>query len=144
MLAVLSDLIDGYIARKRRQHSPAGLVLDPLGDKILLVSAFIFLHLVDTGIRFPLWATLIVVSRDAIIILGIIAIFLVSQKFDMHPTIWGKLTTGFQMVSVVSVLIRFKFSYILWSIAVLFTIISGADYIRRGFRTLYGSAGNSN
>jgi cardiolipin synthase len=84
--AVFSDAVDGYIARKKKQHTPAGLILDPLGDKILLMSAFIFLHLVDTGIKFPLWVTLVVVSRDAIILLGIIAIFLVGQKLDIRPT----------------------------------------------------------
>jgi len=142
--AVFSDAVDGYIARKRRQYSPAGLVLDPLGDKVLLISAFIFLYIVDTGIRFPLWVTLIVVSRDAIILLGIIAIFLVRQKLDMQPTIWGKLTTSFQMASVISVLVRWKFSYLLWSSAIFFTIVSGIDYIRRGFKILYGPGGNNN
>jgi len=144
ILAVFSDVVDGYIARKRGQHSPAGLVLDPLGDKIILASAFIFLYLIDTGIKFPLWVSLIVVSRDAIILLGIVAIFLVRQKLDIKPSALGKLTTFLQMLSVISVLSRYKFSYLLWSIAVLFTIISSIDYIRKGFVILYGSAGNSN
>ncbi|MBL7081683.1 MAG: CDP-alcohol phosphatidyltransferase family protein [Candidatus Omnitrophica bacterium] len=144
ILAVFSDAVDGYIARRIKQHSPAGQILDPLGDKALLMSAFIFLYLIDTGIRFPLWVSLIVVSRDAIILVGIIAIFIVRQKLDIQPIIWGKLTTGFQMASVISVLIRCKFSYLLWSMAILFTIISGIDYIRRGFVILYGSSGNCN
>ena len=144
ILAVFSDAVDGYFARKKKQYTPAGLILDPLGDKVLLVSAFIFLHLVDTGIKFPLWVSFIVVSRDAIILLGIIAIFLVGQKLDIHPTIWGKMNTGFQMASVISVLMRFRFSYILWSIAVFFTVISGIDYIRKGFGVLYAASGNNN
>ena len=144
ILAVISDAVDGYVARKKRQHSPAGLILDPLGDKVLLLSAFIFLHLVDTGITFPLWVSLIVVSRDAIILLGIITIFLVGQKLDIHPTIWGKINTGFQMASVIAVLARFRFSYILWSIVIIFTVISGIDYIRKGFGVLYASGGNNN
>jgi len=144
ILAVSSDAIDGFIARKSKQHSPVGLILDPLGDKILLMGAFIFLYIIDTGIRFPLWVSLIVVSRDAIILLGIIAIFLVRQKLDIHPSIWGKLTTSFQMAAVISVLIRFQFSYLLWSMAIFFTLISGVDYIRRGFITLYGNSGNYN
>lgn len=143
-LAVFSDAVDGYIARKAGGDSPAGLVLDPLGDKILLVSAFIFLHLIDTGIRFPLWVSLIAVSRDAIILLGIIAIFLVREKLDIKPSIWGKLTTSFQMASVISVLSRFQFSYLLWTTAIFFTIISGIDYVRKGFIILYGPGGNYN
>ncbi len=142
--AVFSDAIDGFIARKRKQQSPAGLVLDPLADKVLLVSSFIFLYFIDTGIKFPLWVTLIVVSRDAIILLGIVAIFLVRQKVDMKPTILGKLTTTFQMSSVIFVLARCKFSYLLWFLAIFFTILSGIDYIKKGFRILYGIGGNNN
>jgi cardiolipin synthase len=141
VMAVLSDAVDGYIARERRQKSPAGLVLDPLADKVLLVSAFVLLYFIDTGLRFPLWVSLIVLSRDAVILLGIVAIFLVRQKIDLKPTIWGKLTTSFQMASVISVLVRFRFSGILWSIAIFFTIISGIDYIRKGFAILYDGPG---
>lgn len=144
VLAVVSDAVDGYIARKRKQYSPAGLILDPLGDKVMLVSAFVFLYFIDTGIRFPLWVTLIVVSRDIIILLGIIAIFLVRQRLNMHPSVLGKLTTSFQMASVIFVLIRCEFSYLIWSIAIFFTLISGIDYIRKGFMILYDSSGNNN
>ena len=143
LLAVISDAIDGYIARKNKQQSAAGLVLDPVGDKMLLVSSFIFLYFIDTGIKFPLWVMLTVVSRDAIIILGIIMIFLVRQKFDIYPTIWGKITTIFQMLSVISVLTQWRFSYFVWSTAILFTAISGVDYIRKGFRILYGPVGDN-
>ena len=144
ILAVFSDAIDGFIARKGSQHSPAGLILDPLGDKALLISAFIFLYFIDTGIRFPLWVSLIVVSRDAIILLGIIAIFLVRQRFDIRPSAWGKLTTGFQMAAVISVLIGWNLSCIVWTLAIFFTVVSGIDYIRRGFAILYGPTGNYN
>ncbi|MFH0738307.1 MAG: CDP-diacylglycerol--glycerol-3-phosphate 3-phosphatidyltransferase [Candidatus Omnitrophota bacterium] len=140
LLAVFSDAVDGYIARKAKQHSKAGLVLDPLGDKLLLVGAFICLYLVDqfpAGIKFPLWVTLIVISRDALILLGVVVIYIVKQNVDISPTRWGKLTTTFQMLAVLVVLVQFKFSYIFWWVAVFFTVISGADYIKRGFKTLY-------
>ena len=80
ILAVFSDAVDGYIARKAKQHSRAGMVLDPLGDKLLLVGSFICLYLIDefpAGIKFPLWVTLIVISRDALILLGVVVIYLV-------------------------------------------------------------------
>jgi len=143
VLAVLSDAADGYIARKRKQYTSAGLILDPLGDKAILLSSFILLYFVDTGIKLPFWVMFIVVSRDAIIILGIVAVFIVRQKFDIRPTIWGKVTTSLQMLSVICVLLRFRFSYILWSVAIMFTIISGIDYIRKGFLVLYAPGGNS-
>lgn len=140
LLAVFSDAVDGYIARKSKQHSKAGLVLDPLGDKLLLVSAFICLSMIDNfplGIKFPLWVTLIVISRDAIIMLGVVVIYIVKQNIDLSPNRWGKLTTTFQMSSVIAVLMQWCFAYILWCLAVFFTVISGMDYIRKGFKTLY-------
>jgi len=139
-LAVISDAVDGYIARISKQQSKAGLVLDPLGDKLLLVSAFICLYLIDEfpmGVRFPLWVTLIVVSRDALILLGAVVVYMVKQNIDIYPTRWGKLTTIFQMSSVMAVLMQWRFSCILWWIAVFFTVISGIDYVMRGFKILY-------
>ena len=140
VLGVLSDAVDGYIARKSQQKSKAGLVLDPLGDKMLLMSAFICLYLIDElplGIRFPLWVALIVISRDVIILLGAVVIYIVRQEINILPTRWGKLTTSFQMLSVIAVLIQWQFAYLLWCVAVFFTIISGIDYVMRGFKILY-------
>jgi cardiolipin synthase len=139
-LAVISDGVDGYIARRTPVKSKAGLVLDPLGDKLLLMSAFVCLYFVDSfprGIKFPLWVTLIVISRDIIILLGALVIYIVKQKIEVYPTKWGKLTTSFQMSSVLGVLFQLRFTYILWWGAVIFTVISGIDYIMRGFKILY-------
>lgn len=140
ILAVVSDAVDGYIARKSKLKSKAGLVLDPLADKVLLISAFICLYLIKglpKGINLPFWVSLIVISRDAIILLGAVVIYLVKQDLNIHPTRWGKLTTLFQMVTVIGVLAQFSLTFIFWLIAVFFTIISGFDYIKRGFKILY-------
>ena len=134
ILAVVSDAIDGYIARKSKQQSPAGLILDPLGDKLLLMSAFICLYFVAFQIKFPLIVILIVISRDLIILLGAMVIFMVKQKINIVPTRWGKLTTTFQMISVLSVLLQLSISFVFWWLAVIFTVISGIDYIMRGFK----------
>ena len=138
ILGVISDAVDGYIARKAKQQSKAGLVLDPLGDKLLLMGAFIFLSPISKlPLQFPLWVSLIVISRDAIILLGALVIYVVKQTIDVYPTKWGKTTTIFQMASVIAVLIHWRLAYIIWCPAVLFTIISGIDYIMRGFKILY-------
>ena len=137
IVAVISDAVDGYIARKSQQQSKAGLILDPLGDKLLLMSAFICLSFEKFPMKFPLWVTLIVISRDALILLGATVIYMVKQNINIFPTRWGKLTTTFQMSSVIGLLIQFKLSYILWWLAAFFTIISGIDYVKRGFKTLY-------
>ena len=127
ILAVISDAVDGYIARKSKQQSQAGLILDPLGDKLVLMSAFICLSFDKFSLQFPLWVTLTVISRDAIILLGTTVIYIVKQRLNISPTRWGKVTTSCQMASVIAVLLKLKFTPLIWWM----------DYIMRGFKTLY-------
>ena len=138
VLGVISDGLDGFIARKAKIQSKAGLILDPLGDKLLLMSAFIFLSPISRlELKFPLWVSFIVISRDLIIIMGAVVIYMVKQTIDVYPTKWGKLTTTFQMLSVICILLQWKFTALIWWIAVIFTVISGIDYVKRGFQILY-------
>ena len=140
ILAAISDAADGYMARKSKQQSKAGLVLDPLGDKLLLMSAFIGLTANNSlAFRFPLWVTLVVISRDVLIILGTIVIYIVKQSIDIIPTRWGKFSTAFQMLAVIAVLLQLKYSFVFWWLAVIFTVFSGIVYINRGFKVLYAS-----
>jgi CDP-diacylglycerol--glycerol-3-phosphate 3-phosphatidyltransferase len=135
-LAVLSDAVDGYIARKSKQISKAGAVLDPLGDKLLLMSAFFCLALIK---EIPFWVAYIIISRDTIILLGTLVVYIVKQHMDIFPTKWGKFTTTFQMLSVICVLLKLKYAHFSWWIAIFFTVISGIDYIMRGFKILYAT-----
>lgn len=140
LVAVLSDAIDGYIARKAKQRTVAGAILDPLADKLLLLSAFLCLSLIrglPKDLRLPVWVLIIFISRDVIILLGSVVIYIVRGELKIYPTVWGKLTTLFQTVTIVSLLLRIKFSVLFWIAAVIFTVISGTDYIRRGFKILY-------
>jgi len=138
ILGALSDGLDGFIARKAKLQSKAGLILDPLGDKLLLISAFIFLSPISRlEMKFPLWVSFIVISRDLIIIIGAVVIYMVKQSIDVYPTRWGKLTTTFQMVSVLCVLAQWKPAVFFWWVAVLFTVVSGIDYVKKGFKILY-------
>ncbi|MDD5130652.1 MAG: CDP-alcohol phosphatidyltransferase family protein [Candidatus Omnitrophica bacterium] len=140
VLGVISDGLDGYIARKAKIQSKAGLILDPLGDKLLLISAFIFLSpICRLSLKFPLWVSFIVISRDLIIIMGAVVIYMVKQNLEVYPTKWGKLTTTFQMLSVVCVLLQWKLAILIWWPAVIFTVISGFDYVKRGFKILYAA-----
>ncbi len=139
LLAVISDIVDGYIARTRRQKTKGGAILDPLADKILLISAFICLYAQDNfplGIKFPLWVILFVISRDVIIILGSMIIYIVHGDLEIMPTKWGKLTTFFQGLSIIGVLLQLRFSFIIWYITVIFTAISGLGYMRKGIKVL--------
>ncbi|MEW6171306.1 MAG: CDP-alcohol phosphatidyltransferase family protein [Candidatus Omnitrophota bacterium] len=140
LLAVLSDAIDGYIARTKKQITKAGAILDPLADKLLLICAFIFLYFQGDfigGIKIPLYVVVAVISRDVIILLGSLVIYMVRQDLEIKPSLLGKWTTTFQMLVIISILLQNKFTYIIYNIAFIMTIISGISYIRRGFKILY-------
>ncbi|MFH1459236.1 MAG: CDP-diacylglycerol--glycerol-3-phosphate 3-phosphatidyltransferase [Candidatus Omnitrophota bacterium] len=133
--AVLSDGIDGYIARTKKLKTRLGSFLDPLADKLLLSSSFITLalaHNIPLEIRLPLWVPILVLSRDIILTLGSLLIHVITGDLKITPSILGKLTTFFQMVTIVCILLQYHFSFIVWHIAVFFTIVSGFDYIIKG------------
>ncbi|MBL7197135.1 MAG: CDP-alcohol phosphatidyltransferase family protein [Candidatus Omnitrophica bacterium] len=135
ILAVISDVIDGYIARTKRQKTQAGAILDPLADKILLITAFIFLYRISNlyfEIKLPLWIALIVIFRDVILLLGGGIIILSNQENKINPTWWGKASTFFQTTTILTLLLKLNFSYYIWNIAIVFTLISGIDYLRKG------------
>lgn len=135
ILAVISDALDGFVARLNHEVTDIGPILDPLADKLLLTSSYIILYIKGAQlgqIALPLWVTLSIIARDVIMLLGTFLIFVVRQHVKIIPTSWGKLTTFFQMATIVSVLLQFDKSFIFWYIGVFLTFISGFDYVRRG------------
>jgi cardiolipin synthase (CMP-forming) len=142
-LAAISDGIDGYIARRYNQFSELGAVLDPLADKLLLLSALILLSFDNRPLfdRLPLWLTAIVFSRDAILVLGSIVIHYTCGKMRVRPRILGKISTVFLMVVVSWTLLKWNtasISYLALATA-LTTAGSGALYIFDGVRQLNAS-----
>jgi len=139
LIAVISDLIDGYIARTRKEKTKAGALLDPLADKLLLISAFICLYKVGNllgPLKFPLWIILAVISRDVILLLGSMIIYIVHGNLTIEPTRWGKATTFFQILSILGVLLQIPFSPLVWYLTLILTMISGVGYIRQGIKVL--------
>ena len=134
VVAVLSDFFDGLVARIKKEKSDIGKVIDPLADKLLLLTAFLSLHILKFGI--PLWVILVVVSRDLIILLGVMILNFMKIEVPISPSVWGKLTTFFQMATILSVLLGLVISRYIWSLACIFTIISGLLYIKRGLVSL--------
>jgi cardiolipin synthase (CMP-forming) len=144
--AVISDGLDGFVARSLHQKTFIGTILDPIADKILLISAFICLTLtksIPEGFRLPPYVPIIVISRDAIIVLGSMLIHVVKGAVKIAPSFWGKFTTFFQMMTVVSILVQFKYSYYVWNTAAMLTVISGIDYMLKGSQTLNESNPNN-
>lgn len=141
-LAVLSDAVDGYLARILKQRTMLGTFLDPIADKLLLITAFICLSVLNNlpdFLKLPPWVPIIVVSRDVIIVIGAIVIFLTTGGIEISPSPLGKITTFFQMATIISVLLRYPHSNYIWNLAIAFTVLSGIDYIIRGTRLLNGN-----
>lgn len=137
LIAALTDAIDGFIASLKKQKTQLGAFLDPAADKILLVSAFICLSLANKfSIRLPLWVPVIIISREIILVLGLAIIHMVTGTVKIVPNFVGKVTTFFQMATVVAILVNFRYSYLIWDIAVFFTVISAISYIHRETRRL--------
>ena len=142
-LAVLSDVIDGYIARRHRQKTRAGSILDPLADKLLLISAFVCIYKIDGllgNLTFPLWLVLAVISRDVILLGGSLIIYSVQGHLNISPSKWGKVTTFFQILCVFGILLQIEASHFIWYITVISTFISGVGYIREGIKVLNASS----
>lgn len=147
LLAVVSDFVDGYIARVKKQKTKFGSIVDPLADKLLLIASFIAIYAksnLHPSATIPLWVVLAIISRDVIILLGAIIIYIMKQDLSVVPSYWGKFTTFFQMMTIVFFLLRFSSIDIIWGIAVFFTILSGVDYIRKGVLTLSVIDGKNN
>jgi cardiolipin synthase len=133
-IATVSDAVDGFIARVFDQKSNLGAHLDPLADKILLTTAYIILAVFK---MIPSWLTVLIISRDVIILLGVLVFYLTHYPVAIHPSILSKATTCIQLATVIIVLssdymkIPLSNPSIFW-LAGLLTIASGLQYIRIG------------
>jgi len=139
LLCMASDCADGMIARLLNQKSKLGTYLDPLADKLLLVAAFVVLA--ARG-NLPSWLTVMVISRDVMILLGVLVLFLNGFSLSIKPSIISKINTCFQFSTVVVVLARGYLPFpavvyiYLYYVTALFTIASGLDYMRYGFQMM--------
>jgi cardiolipin synthase (CMP-forming) len=140
LLAGLTDLLDGLIARRYKQKTPLGTMLDPLADKLLLTSAFIVLTLdsIDLNFQIPLWLTVTVISRDLLLVLSVLIINLTIGRRLFSPSLLGKLTTACQLLLVMLVLIvngvgiQIEGLWIVVYLTLALTVSSGMHYILRG------------
>ncbi len=107
-VAAALDGVDGYVARRFNQKSELGAILDPLADKLLLVSAVVTLswsHSVWLG-QIPLWLTGTILGRDVLILLGLMVVRCTTGKVVVRPRLMGKCATVLQMTVVIWVLLR--------------------------------------
>jgi len=143
-IAAICDGVDGYIARHYNQRSELGAILDPLADKLLLVSGII-LFTFDNHPYFgsiPLWLTGTIIGRDLLLLIGWGVIHATVGKVKVRPRVLGKIATVLQMISIVWILLLWDTQlnpawFWAWTLgAAICTGISGLLYVWDGMKQL--------
>jgi cardiolipin synthase len=122
LIAGISDGVDGFIARRFNQRSKLGGYLDPMADKLLLVSVFVVLGVLG---ELPLWLVIAAVSRDGLIVGAVIVSFLMGSPVDMKPLMVSKANTAVQIVLVAIVLAELAFALDIGPTRELLIVLSG-------------------
>ena len=133
LVAGISDGLDGFIAKRFNVESKFGALLDPVADKILLVSSFVMLTLLG---HLPFWLLVIVAFRDVLIIGGYLVLVMLGESVQMRPSVVSKLNTLFQICLVASVLAQLAgwielngLIEVLIMLVTATTILSGVHYV---------------
>ncbi len=144
----VSDAIDGWLARVLNQHTKLGAYLDPIADKMLMVCVFVTLGQVG---KIDSWLVILVVSRDVMIVGGIILLFLLEHRIAIAPSFISKANTMVQIAFAGLVLARYGLDFrgLGWNAALewasyvvaLTTLFSGAHYVVVGVRHLAAADG---
>jgi CDP-diacylglycerol--glycerol-3-phosphate 3-phosphatidyltransferase len=150
-MMALSDLLDGYLARRLRSESPLGKFLDPLADKLLITAAVVILCVVgikDTSdppghgsLALPNWAAVVAISKDLVVCIGFALVYLTTGRVLIRPRLVGKGCTAVQTLLVLSMLLWIDLPpglsmlpEILWWLASILAVIAAVDYIVLGNR----------
>jgi len=145
ILAAVSDGLDGYVARRYNQRSTLGVYLDPIADKGLLLSGIITLSISNWSQSdpeygsFPAWFPVLVITRDAVILVGAVILhLLIGNKMRVKPNWTGKVATVCQMCAIAWVMLQLRLLPLLLVVVVagIFTVISGVVYVLDGVRQL--------
>ncbi|MCL4490512.1 MAG: CDP-alcohol phosphatidyltransferase family protein [Nitrospirae bacterium] len=137
VVASVTDAFDGLLARLTNQQTRLGAFLDPLADKFLLVTSFILFSVYDW---IPKWLTITVISRDLIVTLGWLLLYLIYHVTRIEPSLFGKAAIASQLLLIAYTLLSINRDgiplpgdWMLWTVAAL-TIVSGLQYIYRGLK----------
>ncbi|MBI2655495.1 CDP-diacylglycerol--glycerol-3-phosphate 3-phosphatidyltransferase [Candidatus Woesearchaeota archaeon] len=122
----ISDFFDGYLARKKKQVTELGKLIDPIADKLLISTALVFLV---AGKDIPLWMAAIIIARELIVTAT--RIYLLPDNLVIPASNFGRAKTVVQSIAIVAVLLQLPFSWHLMLIAVLLTLVSGIEYFAR-------------
>jgi len=143
VVAGVTDGLDGLLARRFDQRSQLGTVLDPIADKLMLVTAFVVLSMrsvfpqpLPSHLPVPFWVTVAVISRDVFIVVGAAAINMMTGFRGFRPSWLGKLNTSVQIVSIVAIMFAASIPYgtgyylpTMYTVVFTLAILSGAHYV---------------
>jgi cardiolipin synthase (CMP-forming) len=136
----ITDALDGFVARYRKQITPLGSFLDPMADKFLMFSSYLLCSYLKI---IPTWVFVVILSRDLLIVLGWAIIYFITGSTEIKPRLLGKLTAIIQMFTMWVILLGIvPQMYItgLLYLTILITSLSGFDYIYIGSRKLNRNA----
>lgn len=137
IVASITDILDGFIARITNQITDFGKILDPVADKFFLVTSFILMS--NIGL-IPMWLAIIVISKDLIVVTGSVILYFVTHKLNIEPSILGKASSASQFFLVGLVLLYRNLTETIsvpmpiFSIVAAFTSLAGAHYVYKGLR----------
>jgi len=143
-VAAIFDGVDGYIARHYNQKSELGAILDPLADKLLLISGVVVLsfdHRPFLG-SIPYWLSGTIIGRDILLLIGLAVIYMTVGKVKVRPRMVGKVSTVLQMAAILMVLLKWDSGqgakWFLWVVigATACTALSGLLYVFDGMKQL--------
>ncbi len=143
VLAGITDGLDGLLARRFDQRSQLGTILDPIADKLMLVTSFVVLSMravfpqpLPPHLPVPFWVTVAVISRDVFILVGAAAINIVTGFRGFRPSMLGKVNTVVQIVAITAIIFAASVPYgtgyylpTLYTIVFAFSVLSGAHYV---------------
>src|SRR5688500_6066682 len=139
----LTDGLDGILARRFQQESQLGTVLDPIADKLMMVTAFIVLSMrsifpqpLPSHLPIPFWVTIAVISRDVFIVVGAAAINIMTGFRGFRPSWLGKVNSTVQIIAIAIIIFAASFPYgtgyylpTLYVVVFTFAVLSGAHYV---------------
>ncbi len=135
--AGVTDILDGQLARIKKQTTYFGSILDPVADKFLLITSFMLMSFLGL---MPKWITIIVISRDLIVVTGCVILYFVTNSLKIEPTIIGKAANACQVLLIGIILLSrnidngLNIPFPFFIIVALLTAVSGIQYVYRGLK----------
>jgi cardiolipin synthase len=137
IVASITDILDGLIARIKDQVTYFGTILDPVADKFFIITSFV---LMSNFALIPKWLTIIVISKDIIVITGCLIIYFVTNKLVIEPSMLGKVSSTCQFILIGLVLLLLNIGdglnvpFMLYVVVAVLTSAAGIDYVMKGLK----------